>query len=892
MDHFGSSRIATGSRESLRFSLRTGTHLTAITCKKFSETVLELGSLMATFSGQRLTRRPFLGRLFGLVILLLVLPSWSSAAAQQEFPRTIAPFLKKHCYACHGPQKQEANLRYDQLDGFQIANRHLWTMVHQRLSAGEMPPEDRPQPGSQEKKAVLGWIEQQQRALGAGSTRRLNRRELSAALQDLTGLSVDYADSLPGDGKLAGFDTGADALQDAASSVAQIMRVTRRAVDGIRFLEPPPGEVFTATLSEATDTRKAFDAWKKAGAYAKPRGHLEKGVGLYLEPKWVGDRGGLEFNVPPPPNRKGVLRLKLVVSAKKFFPGLPNPRLWVTIGGKTIDYAEITGTTKDPEQLIYEVQVDDLAVEPRGLGVRLTNRVELPYAVEGFANEDKSKPEDKIPGGVGLFRPVYNRKSPPEEQPVPFVILHSLKIQPHYVAPWPPGNWHIDLRPIQNDQASASRLLDVWIRKAWRRPVEESEQKRFLALYEKLLGQNLSFDEALRATFHSVLLSASFRYLAAPADPDPVRAQYAIASRLSFLLVGSPPDQQLLALAAAGKLRESAVLSAQVDRLLDDPQSDAFLRPFVVQWLEIGQPITITMSHIKKQDFRFGRYLKESMREETTAYIKQLFAENRPARELIDSNWTMMNDILAMHYGYEGIEGGQLRKVVLRQNDPRGGGILGHAGIQSMLCWMGDNWVIYRGAWTLRHILDDPPPPPPLEVPELDPSAGNNRGKTFKELLQQHQENAKCAVCHKSMDPLGFAFQNFDLSGRWRDVEYERYTRNELDGKIEWSGVGETRPVDTTGALPRGEEFRTYAEFKQLVVKHYIKDLVRGLMKNLFVYATGGKPDVDDLAEIEQILKSQEPRGYPLRELLQGVVRSKAFLGHDLRLSTRLRSGD
>ena len=225
------------------------------------------------------------------------------------------------------------------------------------------------------------------------------------------------------------------------------------------------------------------------------------------------------------------------------------------------------------------------------------------------------------------------------------------------------------------------------------------------------------------------------------------------------------------------------MLDAQVDRLLADPRSQAFVEPFVTQWLEMGQPITLAMDHIQKQDFRFGRHLKASMQAETIAYVARVMAENRSTKELLASDWTMMNDILARHYGYPELHGGELRPVSLRKDDPRGGGLLGQAGLQSMLCWMGENWVIYRGAWALRHILDAPPPPPPLEVPELIASDAANHGKSFKDLLKQHQEDQRCAVCHKNIDPLGFAFQNFDLSGRWRDLEYHHYVKNDLDAR-------------------------------------------------------------------------------------------------------------
>ncbi len=814
-----------------------------------------------------------------LFVLCTVLTLTSPLVADEDFATAVAPLLRQHCYACHGEAKHEAQVRFDRLTEFDVADSVLWTKVYQQVASGEMPPADTKQPTDRQRQQVLSWIAAQQREHRQGGTRRLNRREFSAALQDLTGVSVDYAAALPGDGMVAGFDTGADALQDAADSVAQWMVVTRRAVDAIRFLEPPSETTFASDLRDVKDIRKAFDPWKEQGATVKGRTQGRPGMGLIIEPKWVGERGGMEIFVPSPENRSGVMRLKLTVAASKPLEDIPNPRLWVEIGAKDIAYPEITGTIEAPQELVYEVQLDDLAIGTRGVSIELGNRVEVPYSVPGFENEDRSKPDEKIPGGPGLFRPVFDRKkTPQEEQPVPFIVVQEIKIEPDYVAAWPPETWGSDLGEIRDDAASAERLLNLWTERAWRRPVSDTEHSRFLALYYELRKHDLSFDEALRATFQSVLLSGGFRYLTAPRDTPPELAQYAIAARLSFFLWSSPPDEELSQLAAAGQLRDPAILGSQVDRLLDDPRSRGFVRPFVTQWLELGQPITITMDYFQKQDFRFARHLKESMRGETVAYVARLIAENRPARELISSDWTMMNDILAMHYGYPDVGGGELRPVQLRGDDPRGGGILGQAGIQSMLCWMGDNWVIYRGAWALRHILNAPPPPPPLEVPELIPSDNENRGKTFRQLLAEHQENERCSVCHKSIDPLGFAFQNFDISGRWRDLEYEHYTRNELDGKIEWRGSGKSRPVDAEGQLPRGEEFHDFQEFKALLVEHYLNDLTRGLLENLFLYSTGRLPDVADQAEISAIIEAQQSDGYRLRSLLKSVVLSQAFL--------------
>ena len=803
----------------------------------------------------------------------------------KTFKDHVAPMLEKYCVDCHGPEKQKARLRYDGVRGFQISDRHLWTMIHEQLSEGEMPPEKKPQLSSSDKAKVLAWIVKEQRALGAGSTRRLNRREFGSALQDVTGLTVDFSYSIPGDAKVNGFDTGAEALQDAADSVNQMMEVTRRAVDGIRFLEPAPSDILRADLVNVEkDPHKLFyaDPWIKAGMSLEKLPRIARpGLGAMIEPKqieWPRDRGKGMFSVPPPPDGRGLVRVKVSVTSYCAFPEAPNPIAWVKIGGRVLDRREITG----PMDFEYQVQFEDSIIGKKGLSIEFTPLVEMPYAVNGFENEDKSKPKD-LSDGAGLFRPAWDKKKlrDPEQQPRPFVVLKQVELEPDFVAAWPPAKWKVDLGELGDNAKSAEKLLTLWMERAYRRPVKTTEQKPFLAFYQKLRGDGMTFDHALRSTFQSVLMSSPFRYLDSTAHEDKIIANHAVASRLSFMLVGSPPDAELLELAASGKLRRPEALKAQADRLLNDPRSyDYFLRPFVTQWLEMEQPITLVDDRRGKASYHFRRFLGDSMREETFSYIARLFADDRPAHELVSSDWTMMNNTLARHYGYKGIKGGHLRKVKLRKDDKRGGGILSHAGIQSMLTWMGDNWVIYRGAWVARHIIDDPPQLPPLEVPELDATAGDNKHKTARELMAMHREDPKCAVCHVKLDPIGFAFQNFDLSGRWRDVEHASYAVDELDGKVAWRGKGKTRPVDTVGELPGGEEFRTYDEFKKILVKNYQQDMVRGLMKNFMLYATGRKPDIDDMAEIDEIMKKNAAKGYPLREMLLAVFQTEAFLEH------------
>jgi len=824
---------------------------------------------------------------------MLVASAADAAADAQGFADLAKPLLRRYCIDCHGPDVQEARLRFDQIDGVHLSNRHLWTMIHEQLSAGLMPPKEGEQPSAAEKEGVLAWIARAQRALEPGSMRRLNRREFGTALQDITGVKVDFSYSLPGDGTVEGFDTGAEALQDAPDSVAQMVEVTRRAVESIRFLEAPPGELLRVDfvdlgnlnggMNGGKETQQQLKALVKAWEEKKitPRGlpsDVRPGLGGLIEPRWPSDRTNPFVVVPLPPDSRGVVRIRLSVSSYAAFPEVPNPILWVKFGPKLVDRREITG----PVDLEYHVQFEDVIVNPKGLEVYLDPRVEIAYRVPGFENEDNSDPR-RLPGGGGLFRPVWNKAElkDPLQQPRPFLVLKQFELEPHYVAAWPPAEWQVDLGEITDSPQTAEKMLALWMDRAYRRPVKEAERSHFSRFYRRLRDDGWTFDNALRSTFQAVLMSSPFRHLDSTAHEDRLLADHAVASRLSFMLVGSPPDAELRSLAAAGELRRPEVLQAQAERLLDDPRSHAaFIRPFVTQWLELDQPITLADEHLFKASYQFRRHLQDSMREETYSYVHRLLAEDRPARELVSSDWTMMNDTLARHYGYEDIQGVQMRKVKLRANDSRGGGIMSHAGVQSMLCWMGDNWVIYRGAWTARNILDAPPQLPPLAVPELNTKSEELAKMSARELMAFHRKDQNCAVCHTRLDPIGFAFQNFDISGRWRNVEHESYIVKELDSNVAWRGQGETRPVDTVGQLPRGEEFRTYAEFKETVASGYLNDTVRGLLKSFMLYATGRKPDIDDMAEIRKIMKAHAAEGYPLRKMLLAVFQTKAFLEH------------
>ena len=358
---------------------------------------------------------------------MLLLTVTLSEIALAEYKNDALPLLSKYCMRCHGAEEQNAQIRYDKIVAYESDDQHLWTQVHEALASGQMPPEDELQPSEMEKQQFLNWIVEQaalQTSATAGAQRRLNRREFSAALQDLTGLPIDFGAGLPADGKIDGFDTGAQGLQDAADSVDQWLEVTRRAVESLRFLEPAHERSISIDFREHefTDYRKflakRWDEHKDHVFTRSKRLICKKGIGVYLPTQWTGDRGNSFLAVPAPADKRAALKMTLRVVGKRPLSGLPNPMLWVKVGGKYIDYRPIGDRS---QTLTYAVRMEDHVVEGNVIKVMLRSFVEVPYAVEGFENDDRSKPEDNIPGGIGVFRPKFDRKKlrTPDEQPVP-----------------------------------------------------------------------------------------------------------------------------------------------------------------------------------------------------------------------------------------------------------------------------------------------------------------------------------------------------------------------------------------------------------------------------------------------------------------------------------------
>ncbi|MEO6245688.1 MAG: DUF1592 domain-containing protein, partial [Opitutaceae bacterium] len=421
----------------------------------------------------------------------------------------------------------------------------------------------------------------------------------------------------------------------------------------------------------------------------------------------------------------------------------------------------------------------------------------------------------------------------------------------------------------------AARLLENFLRQAYRRPVPSTEVERFLPVVESTLKSGVGFADAMIAGYTAVLCSPEFVSL----EEKPGKLDdYAIASRLAFFLWNTAPDAELRALAAAGKLHRPEVLRAQTNRLLDDPKSRRFVDAFLDYWLDLRKVNGTAPDESLYNDYYLDDLLTESAQLETQMFFAELLRGDLPARNLVQSDFVMVNERLATHYGLPAVDGVALRRVGLPPDSVRGG-LMTQAAVLKVTANGTNTSPVLRGAWIMERVLGQPPPPPPPSVPAVEPDI---RGATtIRQLLDKHRTEESCAACHTKIDPAGFALESFDVMGGFRD----RY-RAIADGVAPQPGLGKGGqkfafhlglPVDCSGELPDGRAFADVRELKRLLVTNE-PQLARNLARQLVIYATGAPVRFIDRPAIEKILEHTGARGYGVRSVLHEVVQSELFL--------------
>ncbi|HJZ55150.1 MAG TPA: DUF1592 domain-containing protein [Gemmataceae bacterium] len=768
----------------------------------------------------------------------------------KRYDEQVRPFLARHCLECHAGEKPKGDFRLDQLSPnfASDANRERWLAVLKRVKAGEMPPKAKPRPPEKDVQALFEWVTGKAEAAEAAQARvvmrRLNRMEYENTVRDLLSVDVDLKELLPIDTSANGFDNNAEALHLSPFLMEKYLEAADVALNfAIANGPKPPLVKKRLSLKDTHHVKTTTES-----VFRK----LDDTVICFSSSAW----NAVTLTGFYPPDR-GKYRFRISAYA-------------VQSDGKPVTFRVDAGPmlmgTKNHLVSYFDVPADKPTVFEwvDHLEARSTIRIH-PYGLASAQTVTKIG-ADKYEGPglavewVEVEGPLHDTW-PPESHRRIFGELAQ--------GPAPVFNSRTRVEVVSKDpEADAEQVLRQFARRAFRQPVSDDEMKPYLALVKAKLAGGHSFEQAVRVGLKAVLVSPEFLFLREqPGKLD----DFALASRLSYFLWSTMPDEELLTLAEQEKLSQVDVLRTQVERMLNDPRATAFIENFVGQWLGL-RDIDFTLPDPRLYP-EFDEMLKESMVRETRLFFDELLKNDLSLTNFVVSDFTMLNGRLAKHYGIPGVEGWQFRKVPLPPDSHRGG-VLTMASVLKVTANGTNTSPVVRGAWVLDRILGTPPPRPPEGVPAVEPDI---RGATtIREQLAKHRQVGSCAGCHAKIDPAGFALENYDVIGGWRE-NYRSLGRGEpvtVDGRRMPYHKGPK--VDPADVLADGSRFRDIDELKQLLLRD--KDqLARALTVKLLTYATGRAPVTADQPAIEAIVRNVREKQYGLRSLVHEVTRSKPF---------------
>jgi len=783
-------------------------------------------------------KRGFLQPLFLAMLCLQLFDS--TGYGQQPAPVELFPidtsslqtFFETHCYECHDEDSEKGNLNLFDLDTnlADAETMRRWVLIHDRIASGEMPPEKKERPTTSEQTSTLGFLSkvlnQADAARNEVVLRRLNRIEYENTVCDLFGIKLPLAGMLPEDAKSHGFDTIGEALSISVEQMQIYLEAADLAVSAVLGDEEAPNRIekqidFVKELEGNTGPEKLF---------------LNTGEGVAMFHGGYNPSQIRSFRAPA----AGTYRVR--IRARAFQS--ETPVMMKVYGG------DVVGNRREKHLVGYW----DIAPGKEWTLVEFSDRIEMsdtffpaPYGVPNYLQiKDRFK-------GRGLEVKDATIEGPLEEWPPPSRARLLGKVDP-------------DKGTIQDIKQIVERLLPF----AFRRPVEPGESTPFVGLAREALADDREWIEALRFALKGILCSPDFLFLDEPGREE--ISQYALANRLSYFFWSTMPDPELLSLAHREELAAPEVLRKQVERMLKDERSRQFVENFTGQWLGLRE---IDFTEPDKRLYPdFDELLKVSMLEETRLFFRRMFEENLPVEQFIESDWTYLNQRLALHYGIEGVKGNEFEKVSLPEESVRGG-VLTQGSLLKVTANGTNTSPVLRGVWFLENFYGAPTPPPPPSVPGVEPDI---RGTTtIREQLEKHRELESCASCHAKIDPPGFALEEFDVIGRHRDYyrslgegEHLKILKlYETDRNVQYrKGL----PVDSSGTMPGGTDFSGVKEFKQLLLKER-KQVAKCLTGKLFTYALGRGMGFSDRAAIEEVVAANG--GF--RDLIHRVVQSPVF---------------
>lgn len=830
---------------------------------------------MHTAAPSRKTPNPLLA---ALLPVLWVGPMASSAqtSGDAKAPPEVAALIQEFCVECHGSDKAKAGLDLKHLK-FDLSDPRAfttWVRVHDKMAAGEMPPSDEAQPLPDKRHEVLRSLDramraaslEQQKKEGRVPLRRLNRTQHEHTLNDLLGVSVQMATVLPEDASRSGFDNVSEALDVSSTHLLLYQNAAEVALDAAIVFRPPPALNFRATGQELVD--RGFSKLLDKGVRFDGKRltvHIQLPNPIPLQTTYVPATGRyrLKFVAQALNTGNRPLPLEVRVLPNRFSPTGKTLVTWDLPADQPGVFETETVLRKSDVLRLNAWQLpNEYTIRKPVTGAEPGYLVEL-LELEGPLDEFPSKGHQRLFGNLPL-------------KPASVARAEQAGWRPPEI----PNNrndegWRRDpLIPVSVDpRADGERLLRSFLPLAMRRPADEAALAYHLAFFQAELDRKQPFHVALRNTYKAILSAPGFFYF--KEQPGPLDA-YAVASRLSYFLWSSLPDEELLAVASRDELRQPAVLRAQVERMLKDNRSQRFIENFTGQWLELRK-IDATLPDPKLYA-EFDAFLSWSMLRETQLFFSEVLQHDHSVAEFIHSDWTMLNTRLAKHYGIEGVTEGPLRRTALPPGSHRGG-LLTQASILKVTADGSKTSPILRGKWVLEKILGTPPAPPPPNIAAIEPDI---RGATtIRQQLEKHQADASCAACHKHIDPPGFALESFDVIGGWREF-YRSSDPQRSRGKVALENYPEREvlrglDVEIGGTTAQGRRFQNVDEYKALLLEDR-EQIARNLVQQLLVYATGAEVQYADREEVAAIVKRTRGQNYGLRSLLHELTQSRLFL--------------
>jgi mono/diheme cytochrome c family protein len=766
-------------------------------------------------------------------------------------PDAVRLFFEQHCMKCHGGESPEGDLKLAPLLKGE-GDIDLLNKVVEKIETGQMPPKPEQRPAKDDKLAAADWLiarlaaakSTQRDSEGRVVLRRLNRLEYENTLRDLLETEVRVQHLLPQDAAAGGFDNVGEALHTSSFLLERYLEAAEEALDQAIANGPQPKvKKEHVTLNEAyqvkQDSENVFRKREDGRVTMLSSSHWQAATLFWLE-----QRGRFRFRICVQADRSGT---KPVTFSARTSGGSDGPK------GMLAGYFDAPADA--PKVIEFEA-----FMEPR---MSLTI---LPYGLATAHEINKVGGANWTGPGLAVdwveMEGPLNDRWPPKSHERIFAGLKQARVKV-------PGQ--NDRLEVQSDDsaADARRIIAMFARRAFRRPVGDDELAPFVALVSKRQEEGSSFEQAVRAGLTAVMTSPEFLFLReTPGRLD----DFALASRLSYFLWSSMPDDELLSLAEQGQLHRPATLRAQVDRLLQSPKAAAFTENFTGQWLRLREIDFTEPSTILYPEF--DEMLKVSMVREVHLLFDELLRQDLSIAHFLASDFSMLNGRLAKHYGIPDVDGWTFQRVTLPPGSHRGG-VLTMAAILKVTANGTNTSPVLRGAWVLDRILGTPSKPPPPDAGSIEPDI---RGAvTIREQLAQHRRSESCASCHAKIDPPGFALESFDVIGGYR--EHYRSTGNGKSVVINGKSMPylQGRPVDAGDVMPDGREFANVDEFKELLVAD-LDTFARALTIRLLTYGTGGLVDASDQRKVSDILEKAKAKQWGFRSLIHEVVQSPLFL--------------